>query len=151
MAKRESSGPGESGSPSGNPIPVVAAIVQTEEGILIARRAEGERRGGLWEFPGGKVEPGESPEEALVREIREELGIEVSAGELLHTHRHRYPDIEISLASYRCRLADRCNPAARMPRSVCHTEIRFVPPGRLLEFRFADADLPVARLLSRGD
>ncbi len=73
------------------PVVVAAAVVIREGRVLLTRRAEGQHLAGLWEFPGGKLEDGESPEEALVRECREECGIEVAVSEILEVTHHRYP------------------------------------------------------------
>ncbi|NPB09791.1 MAG: (deoxy)nucleoside triphosphate pyrophosphohydrolase [Thermodesulfobacteria bacterium] len=82
------------------PFPVVSAFIQRDSRILLARRPEGKLRGGLWEFPGGKLEEGESPEEALRREIKEELGVEAEVGRLLAEVEHRYPEVYIRLLCY---------------------------------------------------
>ncbi len=81
-------------------LPVVAALIQKDGKILLARRPEGRARSGLWEFPGGKIEPEERPEEALYREIKEELGIEIKVGPILAEVEHDYPEIKIQLLCY---------------------------------------------------
>lgn len=86
------------------PIVVVAAVIIRDGRVLLTRRAEGQHLSGMWEFPGGKLEPRESPEEALVRECREECGIEVGVNEILDVTHHRYPDKEVLLLFYRCEL-----------------------------------------------
>ena len=83
---------------------VVAAIVRRGDRVLITRRKDDAERGGLWEFPGGKVEPGEEEPAALRREIGEELGCEIDVGPVLTRHHHRYPDLEVELAFFLCRL-----------------------------------------------
>ena len=84
---------------------VVAAAVVIQEGrVLLTRRAEGQHLAGMWEFPGGKLEDGESPEEALGRECLEECGIEVEVGEILEVTHHRYPEKAVLLLFYRCAL-----------------------------------------------
>ncbi len=80
---------------------VVAAFWQRGERIFLARRPAGKARGGLWEFPGGKVEEGETPEAALARELKEELGLEVKVGQRLAAVNYNYPDVAISLACYK--------------------------------------------------
>ncbi len=84
---------------------VAAALVDTDNRVLIARRPEGKALAGLWEFPGGKVDSGERPEEALVRELREELGIETKAECLapLTFASHAYDDIHLLMPLYVCR------------------------------------------------
>lgn len=86
------------------PIVVAAAVVIRDGRVLLTRRAEGQHLAGMWEFPGGKLEPRESPEEALVRECREECGIEVEVNEILDVTHHRYPDKDVLLLFYRCEL-----------------------------------------------
>lgn len=85
-------------------IKVVAAIIVSEEGRVFAtQRGYGEFKDG-WEFPGGKVEAGESPQEALAREIREELDTEIEVGELLDTVEYDYPAFHLSMGCYVCRI-----------------------------------------------
>ena len=86
------------------PIVVAAAVVIREGRVLLTRRAEGQHLAGMWEFPGGKLEQGESPEETLVRECREECGIEVEVAEFLEVTHHRYPEKDVLLLFYRCGL-----------------------------------------------
>ena len=91
--------------------PVVAAFIQNEEGlILLARRPQGKKRGGLWEFPGGKVEEGETLEEALAREIEEELGVRPKVGKLLATVEHQYPEVAIRLFCFQAWLPQEPRP-----------------------------------------
>lgn len=82
-------------------IKVVAAIIRDGEKILATQRGYGEYKGG-WEFPGGKVEEGETPEAALVREIREELDVEIEVGECLDTIEYDYPTFHLSMCCYWC-------------------------------------------------
>ena len=84
---------------------VVAAAVIIRAGcVLLTRRAEGQHLAGLWEFPGGKLEDGESPEEALARECEEECGIEIAVSEILEVTHCRYPEKDVLLLFYRCEL-----------------------------------------------
>lgn len=83
---------------------VAAAVVVRDGHVLLTRRAEGQHLAGMWEFPGGKLEDGESPEKALVRECLEECGIEVEVGEILEVTHHRYPETAVLLLFYRCSL-----------------------------------------------
>jgi len=80
-------------------IEVVAAVIKSGSRIFATQRGYGEFKDG-WEFPGGKVEPGEAPEEALVREIREELGAEIDVGELIDTIEYDYPNFHLSMKCY---------------------------------------------------
>lgn len=82
-------------------IRVVAAVIRDGARIFATARGYGEQKGG-WEFPGGKVEPGESPQEALRREIREELALEIAVGELIGTVEYDYPAFHLSMGCYWC-------------------------------------------------
>jgi 8-oxo-dGTP diphosphatase len=86
------------------PIVVAAAVIIRDGRVLLTRRTDGQHLAGMWEFPGGKLEPRESPEEALVRECREECGIEVEVIEILDVTHHRYPEKDVLLLFYRCEL-----------------------------------------------
>jgi len=122
---------------------VVAAVVRRGREILVSRRHAEADRGGQWEFPGGKVEPGESEPEALRREIAEELGCEVEVGALVVRHRHRYPDLEVELAFYACRL----RPGAE-PRPLGVAALEWAGDDALGGYDFCEADLPVLPLLA---
>jgi len=126
---------------SGTPTVEVAAAVIRERGrYLIARRAGGSHLAGLWEFPGGKRRPGESLEECLRRELREELGVEIEVGEKLDTVTWPYPERTVVLHFFLCALAA----GAITPRegqAVC-----WVPPDELSRYAFPAAD---AALLAR--
>lgn len=86
------------------PVIVVAAVIIENGRVLLTRRTDAQHLAGMWEFPGGKLEDGESPEEALARECREECGIEVDVGEVLDVTHHRYPEKDVLLLFYRCAL-----------------------------------------------
>jgi 8-oxo-dGTP diphosphatase len=124
---------------------VVAAVVRRGGATLISRRHAHAERGGLWEFPGGKVEPGEAEPEALRREIREELGCEVEVGGLILRHRHRYPDLEVELAFYACAL-----PEGTEPRPLGVAALSWAAAGTLGSYSFCEADVPVLPRLEQG-
>ena len=86
-------------------INVVAAVIFNDGRVFATQRGYGEFKDG-WEFPGGKIEPGESPEDALRREIREELEVEVNVGELIDTIEYDYPAFHLSMKCYACTIAD---------------------------------------------
>ena len=123
---------------------VVAAVIRRGGRILVTRRPPGGPLGGLWEFPGGKVEPGEGEAEALARELREELGCEARVGELLFRHDHDYPHLHVDLAFYRCTIADDA-----VPRCLGVAEIDWVEPAGLEGREFCPADVPVLPRLAR--
>lgn len=119
---------------------VSAAVIKREGKVLIARRASGPRAG-LWEFPGGKKEENESLESCLAREIREELGLEITVKRPFMTVEHTYPDICVRLHCFFCG-------TEQAPGELtAHHEIKWVSPGELAEFRFPEADQLVAEKL----
>lgn len=124
---------------------VVAAVIRRGEALLVTRRPDRPGRPGQWEFPGGKVEPGEGEAEALRRELREELGCEAAVGPLLLRHAHRYPDLEVDLAFYRCALAPGAEPAA-----VGVAAIAWAPEGTLGSLDFLEADRAVLGDIARA-
>ncbi len=119
-------------------VQVVAAVVRRGDAILVTRRLDGPAGRGKWEFPGGKVEPGEHEEAALRREIAEELGCEIALGRLLLRHAHRYPELDVDLAFYAARF-----PPGAEPRPVGVAEIAWAEPGELPRYDFLDADRAV--------
>ncbi len=122
---------------------VVAAVVRRGGRILVTRRHPDGERGGHWEFPGGKVEPGETEAEALAREIREELGCAIEVGDLVVRHRHRYPDLEVELAFYACRL-----PPGVEPRCLGAAEMEWAIAEALPRYDFCEADRPVLGVIA---
>lgn len=122
------------------PLPVVAAVIEDAAGlVLVAQRPAHKHLALKWEFPGGKVEPGESPEAALARELREELGIEIEILRVLPRFTHDYGDIVIEMISFVCRLA----PASAAPHAHEHVALRWVSREQLPTLDLAAADLPV--------
>jgi 8-oxo-dGTP diphosphatase len=123
-------------------VQVVAAVVRRGDEILISKRRDDAARGGQWEFPGGKVEPGEAEPDALRREIDEELGCSVLVGPLLVRTAHRYPDLEVQLAFFACELAP--GPA---PRPLGVAQLAWAKVGTLASYDFCEADRPVLATL----
>lgn len=121
-------------------IEVSAGLIFRQGQLLITRRRTGDHLGGLWEFPGGKREPNESFEDCLVRELREELGVETRPGELLEDITHHYPDKSVRLRFYRCELV------RGEPRPIGCDAVQWVAASQLSSFSFPAAD---ARLLVR--
>ncbi|MEW6439424.1 MAG: (deoxy)nucleoside triphosphate pyrophosphohydrolase [bacterium] len=123
---------------------VTAAVIERDGRVLIARRREG-RFAGKWEFPGGKVEPGETPEACLERELREELEIEAETGRFICSSRFDYGDFAIELLAYEVSWLQ----GEMRPRE--HEELRWVPPQELGAYDFPGADLPIVlRLQERS-
>jgi 8-oxo-dGTP diphosphatase len=123
---------------------VVAAVVRRGDAILVTRRPDRPGKPGQWEFPGGKVEPGEGEREALAREIREELGCGLEPGALLLRHAHAYPDLEVELAFYAARL-----PPGEEPRPLGVAELAWAERGTLARYDFLEADRAVLAELER--
>lgn len=116
------------------PIPVLAAVLEKNGRWLIAKRKRGDRFAGLWEFPGGKLEPGETPEEGLVRELSEELGIGVRVGLCLGSVRYSSPGFAIELIAYRV-----SHPTGSF-RLHDHDEVRWVAPSKIGRFALTEPD-----------
>jgi len=124
-------------------IDVVAAVVTDGDEILVCRRGPHIGQAGRWEFPGGKVEPGEDPVDALIREVREELGVGIRVTGHLSTDDTHVGDRIIRLACYRAELT-----AERPTDSTDHDELRWVSRGALDQFWWAEPDLPAVRILT---
>ena len=118
---------------------VACALVDADRRVLIAQRPEGKSMAGLWEFPGGKLEPGETPEAALIRELHEELGIETKAACLapLSFVSHAYESFHLLMPLYVCRKWQ------GQPRAREKQALRWVRPQKLRDFAMPPADLPL--------
>ena len=126
-------------------ISAAVAVIVREGKILITRRQNDDPLKGKWEFPGGKINKGESPEECLRRELREELGIEVTICGIIASVSHRYDHIHVHLTFYRAEILS----GELIPK--CHDEIRWVSPDRLEQYDFPEANREVIRKLADGD
>lgn len=122
-------------------IAVTAGIVERGGRVLIARRGQGDALAGKWEFPGGKIEPGETPEECLARELREELGIETRVGECVATSMYDYGRDAVELLAYRAEIVA----GEPLPRE--HEALTWAPLAELERYDFAAADVPIVRRL----
>jgi 8-oxo-dGTP diphosphatase len=121
-------------------IPVVAAIIQKDGRILATQRGYGEQKDG-WEFPGGKIEPGETPEEALVREIREELAMEVQVKRHVVDVAWDYPTFHLEMACFLCSIAE------GSPHLLEHEAARWLEPADIDSVDWLPADVLVVDAL----
>ena len=122
---------------------VAVGVVRDAGGnVLISRRPDHVHQGGLWEFPGGKCEPGETVEQALKRELHEELGIEITAAEPLIQIRHNYPDRRVLLDVFQV------TRFSGQPRSKEAQPLRWVPPQQLYRYPFPAADYPIVTAIN---
>ncbi|MBQ8382261.1 MAG: (deoxy)nucleoside triphosphate pyrophosphohydrolase [Clostridia bacterium] len=117
-------------------VEVVAALIRDEshEKFLICQRPAHKSCGLLWEFVGGKVEPGETKEAALIRECREELAVTLSVGEVFTEVVHEYPDITVHLTLFHAAIAE------GVPQLLEHNAIRWIAPSEIPQYPFCPAD-----------
>lgn len=118
---------------------VACALIDADHRVLIGKRPQGKPLAGLWEFPGGKLEPGETPEAALIRELDEELGIKVDAPCLapLAFASHNYQSFHLLMPLFVCRKWE------NSPTAHTHEALKWVRPNRLREFEMPAADAPL--------
>lgn len=115
-------------------IPVATGFIKKNGLVLVGQRPEGHSLAGQWEFPGGKIELGENPEQALKRELREELGIEAEVGALRHSHTHSYGDRGILILFFDVQLWK------GEPKSQHHTELKWIDPKELAQMEIPEAN-----------
>jgi 8-oxo-dGTP diphosphatase len=115
-------------------VEVVAALVWDKDKFMICQRPAHKARALLWEFVGGKVEPGETKAQALIRECREELAVTVSVGEVFMEVIHEYPDITVHLSLFHAGIAE------GVPRKLEHNDIRWITPKEIPDYDFCPAD-----------
>lgn len=120
---------------------VVAALIWDADKFMICQRPAEKARGLLWEFVGGKVEPGETKEEALIRECHEELGVTLSVGDVFMAVEHRYPDITVRLTLFNAKIA------AGVPRKLEHNDIRWIKKEEIPLYEFCPADVEILQKL----
>ena len=123
------------------PLEVAVGVIESSGKVLITQRKPEDSFGGLWEFPGGKLNPGESVERALEREIEEELGIRVAVGEKRMVIRHQYPTRAVRLHCFDCRVVE------GEPRAIECAALKWVDPGELPGFEFLPASRPLIEQL----
>lgn len=122
---------------------VVAALIWDRGRFLICQRPAHKARGMLWEFVGGKVEPGETRKEALIRECREELAITLSVGAVYMDVIHAYPDLTVHLTLFSASIAD------GVPQKLEHNDIRWITPAEIPAYTFCPADEEILTKITR--
>lgn len=122
-------------------INVVGAVCLKDGSVFTAKRGPVKSMAGLWKFPGGKIEPGETPEAALAHELREELLIEAEVLQPLETTRYKYSFAVVKLSTYLCEIV------SGTPVLTEHVEVRWVPISMLPTLEWAPADVPTVDLL----
>ena len=121
---------------------VAAALIWDEhKRFMICQRPVNKARGLLWEFVGGKAEPGETLEQTLIRECREELDIEVNVGSIYAQLIHEYPDIQIRLTLFNCTIA------SGTPKMLEHNDIQWISPSQIPNYDFCPADQEILKML----
>lgn len=120
---------------------VTAAVIANNGKILIAQRSGNQNQAGKWEFPGGKIEPGETPEECLKREIKEELGIDIEVNDFFGESIYQYESGEIKLIAYKARWV------GGEFKLEAHSQIKWVKPFELDNYDFSPADIPFVEKL----
>lgn len=118
-------------------VQVVAALIWDQDKFLICQRPASKARGLLWEFVGGKVEPGETKEIALIRECQEELAIQLDVGSVYMKVCHKYPDIEIELTLFNCTIV------SGVPVLLEHAALEWITPSQIPDFDFCPADVDI--------
>ena len=120
---------------------VVAALIWNGDKFLICQRPAHKARGLLWEFVGGKVEPGETKEQALVRECQEELAVTLSVGDVFMEVDHQYPDLNVHLTLFNAVIHE------GTPQMLEHNDIRWITPEEIPQYDFCPADEEILRRL----
>ncbi len=125
---------------------VAGLVVDDDDRVLITRRRPEQPLGGYWEFPGGKLEPGEAPVAALVRELREEIGATVEVGPIWDVLHHAYPAFDLLMLVYRCRLV-----AGEVAQAIDVADLAWCRPLAIRGYDVLPADAPlVERLITEG-
>ena len=122
---------------------VVAALIWQGEQFMICQRPAHKARGLLWEFVGGKVESGETKEQALIRECREELAVTVSVGEIFMDVTHEYPDLTVHLTLFNAEIAE------GEPQMLEHNDIRWITSREIPDYDFCPADVEILKEITR--
>ena len=122
---------------------VVAALIRKGNKFMICQRPAHKARGLLWEFVGGKVEPGETKEQALIRECREELAVTLSVGDVFVDVIHEYPDLTVHLTLFNAAIAK------GEPQKLEHNDIRWITPSEIPNYEFCPADEEILKEITK--
>lgn len=122
-------------------VEVVAALIRDNDKFMICQRPAHKARAFLWEFAGGKVEPGETREQALIRECAEELDITVKVGEVFMDVVHEYPDLTVHLTLFNATIC------TGVPKRIEHIDIRWIKAGEIPQYKFCPADEEILKKL----
>ena len=122
---------------------VVAALIWRGEKFMICQRPAHKARGLLWEFVGGKVEPGETKEQALIRECQEELAVSLSVGDVFMDVVHEYPDLIVHLTLFNATIAE------GEPVMLEHNDIKWITPSEISNYNFCPADVEILKEITK--
>ena len=122
---------------------VAAALIWDDDKFMICQRPANKARGLLWEFVGGKVEPGETKEQALIRECKEELNIFLSVGDVFMDVVHAYPDLMVHLTLFNAAIAE------GEPQKIEHNDIRWITPSEISNYEFCPADEEILKEIKK--
>lgn len=125
-------------------VEVVAALIWDKDKFLICQRSANKARALLWEFVGGKVEKGETKEQALIRECKEELNIVLNVGDVFMEVVHEYPDITVHLTLFNATITE------GVPQKLEHNDIKWIMPAEITNYNFGPADEEILEKLKRG-
>jgi 8-oxo-dGTP diphosphatase len=124
-------------------IEVVAAVVLRNGAVLLCQRQDGPHLPLLWEFPGGKIDPGETPQQALARELREELAVGSTIGEQIAEVEHHYPEKSVRIQFFKAAISGE-------PRAVIHRALRWIERGALADYEVPPANRTVVKMVRDG-
>ena len=121
---------------------VVAALIWDKDKFMICQRPAHKARGLLWEFVGGKVEPGETKEQALIRECQEELAVTLSIGDVFMDVVHEYPDLTVHLTLFNAAILE------GIPKKLEHNDIKWITPNEISNYEFCPADVEILKKIT---
>lgn len=121
---------------------VVAALIWDKDKFMICQRPAHKARGLLWEFVGGKVEPGETKEQALIRECQEELAVTLSIGDVFMDVVHEYPDLTVHLTLFNAAILE------GIPKKLEHNDIKWITPSEISNYEFCPADVEILKKIT---